>query len=454
MEHAHPTPNTAAVPTDVLTTFATLWSIASLFHIASYDHWDRGMLIVIAVVWLLLKPSSAGRLAILALAQVTVAAAFSPFISNHWFFTAFINLAILASWLSCAVRERSWQIDGSALYAMFAPPARAMLLVFYFYAVFHKLNADFFNVATSCGTDFYAHHMQRFPFLIEAGWVNWLVIVSTIAVEALVPMLLFSRKTRYWGVVLGMLFHAFIAFNPKSPFYNFSSMLFGAYALFLPADFLGRLTDAHLRRLKVAVPATVVALLLTMFDPPQFDGALYIWAFYGAAVIAVVFLALGLRLPAATLPARSILRPQRAWLAAFPLALLLNGFMPYLGLKTETSFAMYSNLRTELGQPNHFLVGSQFEIFDYQRDFVRIVASSQPTLQAMADRGLLVSWFELHRLGSEVRDFSVTYIRDGVTVRLDKVTDDPALAEPIPAWKQSLLYFRPIGEDPRQRCYH
>lgn len=449
------TDQTTPVPPDVLTTFATLWSIASLFHIASYDHWDRGMLIVVAVVWLLLKPSSAGRLALVAASQLTVALVFAPFISNHWLFTAFVNAGIVASWAALAIRERSVHVEGPALYRMFAPTARWMVVVLYFYVVFHKLNADFFSLETSCGTDFYAHHLQRFPFLPEADWVSWSVIWGTVLVEAAIPILFVFRKTRHWGVMLGMAFHGMIAFNPKNPFYNFSSMLYAAYTLFLPPDFQKRLSTKTRRVTRIGVAATVAALALTMFDPEAFDGPLYVWAPYALSVMVVVFIALGPRLGDAPQSPRELFAFRRWWLAILPLVLFANGFMPYLGLKTETSFAMYSNLRTERGESNHFLVGKWTEFTDdYQYDFVKIVESNNPVLQKMADLDLLVPWFELRRIGSELQDTSVTYVRDGETVVVDRTGDDPELSKKIPLWKQKLLYFRPIDDAPHQTCHH
>ena len=40
-----------------------------------------------------------------------------------------------------------------------------------------------------------------------------------------------------------------------------------------------------------------------------------------------------------------------------PILFMINGASPYLGLKTEGSIAMYSNLHVEAGQTNHFVGG-------------------------------------------------------------------------------------------------
>jgi hypothetical protein len=80
---------------------------------------------------------------------------------------------------------------------------------------------------------------------------------------------------------------------------------------------------------------------------PDVDLFLVVWDVYGAVLI-VAFAAHIWRNRSATgqlvplpfaLPARTLL--------VVPIAVFLNGVMPYLGLKTETSWAMFSNLRTE-----------------------------------------------------------------------------------------------------------
>ena len=61
-----------------------------------------------------------------------------------------------------------------------------------------------------------------------------------------------------------------------------------------------------------------------------------------------------------------------------PVLVVLNGSSPYLGLKTETSFAMFSNLRTIGGLSNHLLVGAGVQVFDYQKIYWQADASGEP----------------------------------------------------------------------------
>ena len=75
------------------------------------------------------------------------------------------------------------------------------------------------------------------------------------------------------------------------------------------------------------------------------------------------------------------------WL--FPLLITLNGFSPYLGSKTQTSFAMFSSLRAEDDRPNHFFLAGFPQIWDYQRDVVEIVRSENQVFEQLRPHSYL-----------------------------------------------------------------
>ena len=79
---------------------------------------------------------------------------------------------------------------------------------------------------------------------------------------------------------------------------------------------------------------------------------------------------------------------------AMPALLVLNGMSPYLGLKTETSFSMFSNLRTEGKQPNHLFVPSWIKLTALQDDLVEVSASDNRVLQDYANSKSLLPYFE------------------------------------------------------------
>jgi hypothetical protein len=124
--------------------------------------------------------------------------------------------------------------------------------------------------------------------------------------------------------------------------------------------------------------------------------------------------------------------------------------LPYAGLKTETSWSMFSNLRTEGGWSNHYVVPASTQWFDYQRDLVQVTSSSDRFLQALADRNQQIPYFEIRRRS----DAAISYVRDGVSYRFARVSDDPAFGS-RPTWLlRKLLMFRPVDRLTGQTCVH
>jgi hypothetical protein len=56
----------------------------------------------------------------------------------------------------------------------------------------------------------------------------------------------------------------------------------------------------------------------------------------------------------------------------FPNSYFLNGFAPYLGLKTQTSFSVFSSLITDNGTSNPLFMPSRFQLFNDQNEVVYI----------------------------------------------------------------------------------
>ena len=154
-------------------------------------------------------------------------------------------------------------------------------------------------------------------------------------------------------------------------------------------------------------------------------------------------------------------RPGLLWLM-LPVV-FLNGMSPYLGLKTETSFAMYSSLRTEGEWNNHFFMPA-LRLTDYQDDLVEILETDHPRLQEMMHIGIktkrkaLITYFELRRIVSETTtNFSVTYSRRGenhLYSNYNGGNTDPELARRHPLMLAKLLYFRPITAGEKEYCKH
>ena len=77
--------------------------------------------------------------------------------------------------------------------------------------------------------------------------------------------------------------------------------------------------------------------------------------------------------------------------------LVANSLSPYLGLKTESAFTMFSNLQTESGRWNHAFIPEAVRVFPYQDELVRITVSNDRALEQRSRDGTWLVRFELER---------------------------------------------------------
>lgn len=219
--------------------FCSLWAIATLFHMAQSSAFDAQLhyvLLTMAAVSVLYRPSSILRFLFLIALQLGDVFYKMPNLSNHWIFTALVNLTILQALLFLVIRNKSFRVRQDELLNTFAPIVRVEVIILYFFVTFHKLNADFFSIEGSCAAFFLEAQNSRGFFNLTPE-VLALNAYLTIFVESLIPILLCFRLTRNWGILLGLVFHCIIAYNPLNGFYDFSSMIFAAYFLFTSPQF-------------------------------------------------------------------------------------------------------------------------------------------------------------------------------------------------------------------------
>ncbi len=468
-------------------TFAVLWSMASIFHQIAYPirHVNGpAFALTLAALWLLLRPSSVGRLLLLAAVQVGwVAYSFPNYVTNHWIFTAFINAAILLSFVTLVATRRHLRVDGGRLFETFAPPARVSLVILYFYTVFHKLNTDYFNPETSCAVDHYRSIASWVWLLPTAAWTYPFAIAGSLLIESAIPLFLCFRRTRVAGLFLGLCFHMMLGVNPNHRFFNFSAMVFAVYFLFLPFNFRDALREilagtgggrrvllwAGSRRAGLALRALVWGAIAVvggvfLFDATsriaQLDADLSaisraLWLVYGGLLIAVFLLSVRRWNVVDATSFLVTLRPTHRILWIIPVVVFFNGLNPYLGLKTDSAFSMFSNLRTEGGSTNHFIMPGGIRPVGYQDDLVRVIDASPGRLKTAAEQGYLLTYFELRRITASNPDMSLTYIRDGEMHTVPRVGDDPELSRHFPVWQRMILDFRPVSlSGTRYMCVH
>ena len=456
-----------------MTLFAITWAAATLFHIWGRSgritdlasNWTttsalQALAGVVAIV-VLVRPRSRGPLLVLAALGPVIAWFEAPVLGNHWLVVAFVDLALLASLAARGLTR---------LEQTFMPLARWVLIAFYSFAAFAKLNHAFFTPEVSCAT-FYLDELARSMHVTlhsqgGAGWTH-LVPFAVAGVEVSVPFLLLIRRTRHIGVVVGLVFHGFIAVDQTHLFADFSSVLDALFILFLPAAFASYVFDqfrqlsasAQERLRSVVILGSAILLAMQLYGRGEqvsrffFDGQGWAWISYDVALVVLVVGYLWARRP---VPIGRPLGFRQGgvpwWLAVVPALVILNGLSPYLELRTAYGFNMYANLETFDGSSNHFLVTRTLPLVDFQADLVRIVDTSDPGLRLYIGEAFDLPYLQLRDYLSRHRDVSLTYVRGGVEHHVARASDDPDLVRSVPAWQVKLFAYRAIDQVDPPRC--
>ena len=467
-------PLSRAIGSDSLTLFAVLWAIAAIFHVLVNDRSAplfadltplevSHILLAICAIWLLLRPSHHLPLLLLALLGPITAWLEAPVLGNHWLLVTFVDLALL---LSAMTTLRDRRIDRDSLAKVFLPLARWCLVLFYCFAGFSKLNSAFFDTAVSCGTYYFDEAARSMgldlPLTTGAGGLARLVPFAVSITELSIPILLLSRRTRVFGVLLGLIFHSLIALDHLHLFVDFSSVLVALFVLFLPDQFASSALELVSKKGgKVLILCTAVAgvVLVALWIGPNsvtnvvfLDGRLLIWEFFDVTVL------LGVGVWLLRCRDRALERPLQLrgkgpiWLAVVPALLVANGLLPYLELRTAYGFTMYSNLTMVDGRSNHFLVSSSLPLGNRQANLVRVVASNDPGLKSYATYNYLLPWDSFRAYLAKHPDAGVIFERGGRGYVIYRAADHPELVAAPPVLVQKLFPLRAVDGNDESRC--
>ena len=133
------------------------------------------VLLGVAAVAVLLRPRSTIRLAVLAVLGPISMWFEAPVLGSHWVVASLVDVAILLACLGA-------RADRARVERAFLPTARLVLLGFYSFAAFSKLNHAFFTPSVSCGNYFFDELSGSLGLGIHsagAGWWAHLVPVGT-----------------------------------------------------------------------------------------------------------------------------------------------------------------------------------------------------------------------------------------------------------------------------------
>jgi hypothetical protein len=474
---------TERVAADGLIAFSPVWAAAAIFSLAG----DRTMLLfrdgallgliswaAISVALLLIwRPRWTPLLVLLAGVMVTRYAIAMPVAGNNKLIAAFMNAGILLICVHAVLRYNNTAQMRENIYENMRVVARALLAIMYFYGIFHKINADFLDPRVSCAVALYMPLADGFG-LQNSLTGKYLAIWSTFIVEAIAIVSLYWKRWFAVGLLLALMFHFVIPISVYSWYMDFSSLVFALYVLSVPREVSERFYNncARLFRLMrerfgslgqvlpfgivIGVTVALVAVLSafsrqTSIAPAHAYQSVWVlmWVVYGG--VAMLLLA-----DAAInhLPWRGTVGPRRPlWLYAVPATLFILCTAPYLGLRTEASIAMFSNLHTEAGVSNHLLISEPLALFPYESEVAMIKASSDPDLQHFADRNLGLVMFALKERLRKKPGQWVTYELNGVRYERATAQSLGALTH-ASFWERKLLIFKHVDFARPKVCTH
>ena len=461
--------------TDVLWVFSVLWALAAWFHqmgnargAADVPH----LLLVAAIVAVLARPGRLVPLVALSATGFWTAWTEAPMLSNHWTLFSLVNLGLLGSLAATRLRTPS---GGTASFearfaSNFLPVARTVLLAFYLFAAFAKLNSAFFDRTVSCAVYFFDESMTSIGLgglgLQDQTAIQTIVIVGTAMIELSVPWLLMIRRTRNWGVVVAIVFHAALAIDKSShQFVDFSSLLTALFVLFLPVGLFTWVRSFRVPAMPIrpgllaAVPIALIALAgfgSETATPTARTALTVMWWVWQPLVVALVVVLVRYLRTTRPEPIDSVISHvgfgPPAWLWIVPGLAVLNGITPYVELKTAYGWTMYSNLSMVDGETNHLIVRAGFPLTEEQSDVVSITASSDPRLGFYARHDLLLPRTELRIFIADNPDTALTYSHGGETYVTERAGDDPLLNEPVPIFRRKLQVFRSMSLTSPEVC--
>lgn len=465
---------------DRLSVLAFLWAMATISHHMAFPWWfDRYTVLNLALVGtallVLVRPRSVPFFALLAALGLINVVKLAPEHPNHMLLEGFGDMIVISAVILRGLRgaragERLWRgwsdlapVERDRLFESLAAPMRVSLLVLYVWSVVHKLNWDFITADVSCGPVLLQDLLARHALPAAPGWLREASVWGTLLIEAGIPLMLLGARTRAWGLGLALVFHFVLAQHGLTGLYSFTSTMLAMLFLFTPPAFteaIGR----HVGRLRTTVgvhrrPAFGLAVMLIMIAGAAVgageESRRLLWNVWALIAIGVYARWAWISPGAFAIERPFSVEPAVLWV--FPLLLLLNGASPYLGLKTHTSFSMFSNLRTEGGRTNHMFLG-RAALASWQDDLVEIIDSDLPVFRKARDERMRLPFFRFRRhAGTAGGDFQVLYRRNGETRTLsvrDGKASDPEAGTPPPWWLRKILYFRDVDPEGPTRCWN
>ena len=362
-----------------------------------------------------------------------------PVTGNHWLLVGFVAIAVL---LSVATAD-PW--------AWLSVTGRWLLLGFYSFAAFAKLNTGFLDPSVSCGVFYANQSLSSFglPTFDSDSPMGMVAIAGPVLTELSVPILLAFTRTRRAGVLLALVFHSIISLDLGQHFYDFTAALVVLLCLFLPesttSSLEARAARPSLTR-SVALVVVGIAVLASLLPPAApLVAIVKLLGFVAWIPVAAWLIVRTARAGLGPAPLPMRLRGPAAWVLVA--VVVANGLTPYLELKTAVGFNMYANLSTVAGSSNHLVVRRTAHLSTVQDDLLGVVASEDDGLQTYADEGYLLPRRNLLDYLARNPDVSVV-VRDEDGEHTLSSSDGVR----VPLVVRKLVTFRAVDADDPPRC--
>ncbi|MEO1600698.1 MAG: HTTM domain-containing protein [Pseudomonadota bacterium] len=364
-----------------------------------------------------------------------------PIQSNHMFMAQVLALGIGVALVGRMIAERRVSVDLELWYRSFAPLGRCMLLVMYFWGTLHKVNEDFLEATTSCAIALWTT-LGLPDVLAHNARIHEATMWGTLVLETIAILCLLVPRFRQVGILLGIGFHGMLGFSSWGQYIAFSCLSIALHSFFLPAETMQRWRATALgreisgaggsliRRVGIALLAVFALLVL----PVELLWALFV---LGALAFAAAFGAES-REPSS---GPWLISPNPA-MTVLAVAFLLNGALPYLGTKTGQTLTMFSNLQTEGGETNHYLL-PVVPVFDQQLRLAEIVEANAAAFEDWRDGGYVLVEDHLLDFLDRYPWVEITYRVGDEVIHHSAETPAPRLAELPPRWVRDYMVFKP-----------
>ncbi len=318
--------------------------------------------------------------------------------------------------------------------------------IIYFFAFLAKLNTDFLFSEYSCSIVFF-EHVKAF---IKLPNINHKLLAFSIALtELTISILLLARRTRKIAIFIGLGLHLGLALDIIKHFLDFSSVM----SIFLVSEIiLNNTRDIKIRSINITanffgIFFTYIFFNALLYKPnyPHFLLQLTVFWLLYYLLIYILFFSLKLKLDSSKFKIN--------FFSFLILALTcLNGLSPYLGIKTRSSFSMYSNLWIDNTGSNHMIFSKSLDIFDFLKNDIEITNSNNYRFSSYGKKNLRLPYFELLKATQQDPFLKINFKYKNNTYDFPK-EGLPKDYININYWlTRKLLIFQPSSKEVAQEC--